>query len=224
MVTLIQQILVVLMQHQQVIQIEVAALVIVRLLVWQIVTVLDSFFCLLPNRTGCRFWNGKLKFIPEKAAYTAHKWIWIGAAGLLIMVLCILCYQLRRDPVTPGPPNDRFMGDDLKVFSYESVMAATDNFSGENKLGEGGFGPVYKGSMPTGQEIAVKTLSSGSVQGEVEFKNELILISELQHINLVQLFGYCIHGEERMLIYEYMANKLTKVWTTFYLIQPAACF
>ncbi|XP_062012073.1 calcium/calmodulin-regulated receptor-like kinase 2 isoform X2 [Rosa rugosa] len=200
MVTLIQQILVVLMQHQQVIQIEVAALVIVRLLVWQIVTVLDSFFCLLPNRTGCRFWNGKLKFIPEKAAYTAHKWIWIGAAGLLIMVLCILCYQLRRDPVTP------------------------DNFSGENKLGEGGFGPVYKGSMPTGQEIAVKTLSSGSVQGEVEFKNELILISELQHINLVQLFGYCIHGEERMLIYEYMANKLTKVWTTFYLIQPAACF
>ncbi|PRQ30463.1 putative protein kinase RLK-Pelle-DLSV family [Rosa chinensis] len=152
-------------------------------------------------------------------ASTAHKWIWIGAAGLLVMVLCILCYLLRRDPATPGnfsniidfrdltneiflfnillglgPPNDRFMGDDLKVFSYESVMAATDNFSGENKLGEGGFGPVYKGSMPTGQEIAVKTLSSGSVQGEVEFKNELILISELQHINLVQLFGYCIHG------------------------------
>ncbi|PRQ30462.1 hypothetical protein RchiOBHm_Chr5g0024931 [Rosa chinensis] len=69
MVTLIQQILVALMQHQQVIQIEVAALVIVRLLVGQIVTVLDSFFCLLPNRTGCRFWNGKLKFIPAKVGY-----------------------------------------------------------------------------------------------------------------------------------------------------------
>lgn len=64
-----------------------------------------------------------------------------------------------------------------------------------------------QGKMLTGQVIAVKTLSSCSGQGEVEFKNELILISELQHTNLVQLFGFCIHGKERMLIYEYMPNK-----------------
>ncbi|XP_016648211.1 PREDICTED: G-type lectin S-receptor-like serine/threonine-protein kinase At1g67520 [Prunus mume] len=96
---------------------------------------------------------------------------------------------------------------DLIVFSYVSVLAATRNFSEENKLGQGGFGPVYKGKLVTGREIAVKRLSKCSAQGALEFKNELILIYELQHTNLVQLFGFCIHGEERMLIYEYMSNK-----------------
>ncbi|KAM1044937.1 hypothetical protein ACFX2I_035888 [Malus domestica] len=96
---------------------------------------------------------------------------------------------------------------ELSAFSYPSVLAATCNFSEENKLGQGGFGPVYKGKLVTGREIAVKRLSKCSGQGTLEFKNELILISELQHTNLVQLFGFCIHGEERMLIYEYMPNK-----------------
>ncbi|BFG35102.1 hypothetical protein CerSpe_213760 [Prunus speciosa] len=106
-----------------------------------------------------------------------------------------------------GLQNDGKMGNNLTVFSYASVMAATTNFSEENKLGQGGFGPVYKGKLVTGQEIAVKRLSRCSGQGTLEFKNELILISELQHTNLVQLFGFCIHGEERMLIYAYMPNR-----------------
>ncbi|CAB4313905.1 unnamed protein product [Prunus armeniaca] len=106
-----------------------------------------------------------------------------------------------------GLQNDGKMGNNLTVFSYASVVAATTNFSEENKLGQGGFGPVYKGKLVTGQEIAVKRLSRCSGQGTLEFKNELILISELQHTNLVQLFGFCIHGEERMLIYAYMPNK-----------------
>ncbi|CAL2253726.1 unnamed protein product [Prunus armeniaca] len=106
-----------------------------------------------------------------------------------------------------GLQNDGVMEHDLRVFSYASVMAATDNFSIQNKLGEGGFGPVYKGTLESGQEIAVKTLSRCSGQGTFEFKNELILISELQHTNLVRLFGFCIHKEERMLIYENMPNK-----------------
>ncbi|CAL2253727.1 unnamed protein product [Prunus armeniaca] len=106
-----------------------------------------------------------------------------------------------------GLQNDGMMEHNLRVFSYASVMAATDNFSIENKLGEGGFGPVYKGTLESGQEKAVKTLSRCSGQGTFEFKNELILISELQHTNLVRLFGFCIHNEERMLIYENMPNK-----------------
>ncbi|XP_021817989.1 G-type lectin S-receptor-like serine/threonine-protein kinase At1g11330, partial [Prunus avium] len=106
-----------------------------------------------------------------------------------------------------GLQNDGKMGNNLTVFSYASVVAATTNFSEENKLGQGGFGPVYKGKLLTGREIAVKRLSRCSGQGTLEFKNELILISELQHTNLVQLFGFCIHGEERMLIYAYMPNK-----------------
>ncbi|ONI01793.1 hypothetical protein PRUPE_6G159000 [Prunus persica] len=106
-----------------------------------------------------------------------------------------------------GLQNDGKLGNNLTVFRYASVVAATTNFSEENKLGQGGFGPVYKGKLVTGREIAVKRLSRCSGQGTSEFKNELILISELQHTNLVQLFGFCIHGEERMLIYAYMPNK-----------------
>ncbi|XP_028799591.1 G-type lectin S-receptor-like serine/threonine-protein kinase At1g67520 isoform X2 [Neltuma alba] len=95
----------------------------------------------------------------------------------------------------------------LKIFNYESIMEATNRFSPENLLGKGGFGHVYKGLLPMGEEIAIKRLSRGSAQGVIEFKNELIVISELQHVNLVQLLGCCIHGEERMLIYEFMPNK-----------------
>ncbi|KAG5028896.1 hypothetical protein JHK87_012410 [Glycine soja] len=110
---------------------------------------------------------------------------------------------------------------DSKVFSYASIIAMTNRFSVENKLGEGGFGLVYKyasdkkliangmlfqGKLPTGEDMAIKRLSKGSGQGAIEFKNELNLISELQHMNVIQILGCCIHGEERMLIYEYMAN------------------
>ncbi|CAN1319166.1 G-type lectin S-receptor-like serine/threonine-protein kinase At4g27290 [Linum perenne] len=77
----------------------------------------------------------------------------------------------------------------------------------ENKLGQGGFGPVYKGTLPGGEEIAVKRLSKISGQGLEEFKNEISLIAKLQHRNLVRLLGYCVQGEEKMLIYEYMPNK-----------------
>ncbi|WJX93270.1 hypothetical protein P8452_74817 [Trifolium repens] len=98
-------------------------------------------------------------------------------------------------------------GDDLKVFSYSTITVATNGFSSENKLGQGGFGPVFKGIIPSGQEVAVKKLSKTSGQGITEFRNELTLICKLQHTNLVQLIGHCIHEQERMLIYEYMPNK-----------------
>nr|XP_023884642.1 G-type lectin S-receptor-like serine/threonine-protein kinase At1g11330 [Quercus suber] len=95
----------------------------------------------------------------------------------------------------------------IKVFSFACIATATNNFSAESKLGEGGFGPVYKGVLPEGREIAVKRLSRNSGQGLVEFKNELILIAKLQHMNLVRLLGCCFQGEEKMLIYEFMPNK-----------------
>ncbi|KAI3505456.1 hypothetical protein L1887_27587 [Cichorium endivia] len=96
---------------------------------------------------------------------------------------------------------------DVMVFSYASIVASTNNFASEKKLGEGGFGPVYKGKLSDGRDIAIKRLSRASGQGLVEFKNELILIAKLQHTNLVRVLGCCIHGEEKMLIYEYMPNK-----------------
>ncbi|PIA51730.1 hypothetical protein AQUCO_01100537v1 [Aquilegia coerulea] len=96
---------------------------------------------------------------------------------------------------------------ELPVFDLVTIKSATSNFAEENLLGEGGFGPVYKGKLEGDQEIAVKRLSKSSIQGFSEFKNEVILISKLQHKNLVKLIGCCIQGEEKMLVYEYMPNK-----------------
>ncbi|KAL2324329.1 hypothetical protein Fmac_023387 [Flemingia macrophylla] len=84
------------------------------------------------------------------------------------------------------------------------VVAATNNFSSENKLGEGGFGPVYKGRLSNGQEVAVKRLSRNSPQGDIEFKNEVLLVAKLQHRNLVKLLGFCLERRERLLV-GYMA-------------------
>lgn len=97
-------------------------------------------------------------------------------------------------------------GKELTYFTFSSVAAATNNFSDINKLGQGGFGHVYKGKLPGGQDVAVKRLSRKSGQGLEEFKNEVILIAKLQHRNLVGLLGCCIEGEEKILLYEYMPN------------------
>ncbi|XP_059661602.1 G-type lectin S-receptor-like serine/threonine-protein kinase At4g27290 [Cornus florida] len=96
---------------------------------------------------------------------------------------------------------------ELPLFDFETIANATNNFLIDNKLGEGGFGPVYKGVLGEGQEIAVKRLSKISRQGLDEFKNEVLCISKLQHRNLVKLLGCCIQDDERMLIYEYLPNK-----------------
>ncbi|EHA8590124.1 putative LRR receptor-like serine/threonine-protein kinase [Cocos nucifera] len=91
-------------------------------------------------------------------------------------------------------------------FSLKQIKAATNNFDRANKIGEGGFGPVYKGVVPDGSVIAVKQLSSKSKQGNREFLNEIAMISAVQHPNLVKLYGCCIEGNQLLLIYEYMEN------------------
>ncbi|KAF2308791.1 hypothetical protein GH714_018617 [Hevea brasiliensis] len=123
-----------------------------------------------------------------------------------------ICLYDNQRQVKDFIDSSRFREDDKKgldvpFVDLESILAATDNFSDANKLGKGGFGPVYKGKFQGGQEIAIKRLSSGSGQGLEEFKNEVILIAKLQHRNLVRLLGYCVEGHERMLLYEYMPNK-----------------
>uniref|UniRef100_A0A0D3GRY7 non-specific serine/threonine protein kinase n=1 Tax=Oryza barthii TaxID=65489 RepID=A0A0D3GRY7_9ORYZ len=98
-------------------------------------------------------------------------------------------------------------GSEFSLYDFDQIADATDNFSDACKLGQGGFGPVYKGQLPDGLEIAIKRLSSCSVQGLMEFKTEIQLIAKLQHTNLVRLLGCCVQADEKMLIYEYMHNK-----------------
>ncbi|CAH8383334.1 unnamed protein product [Eruca vesicaria subsp. sativa] len=92
-------------------------------------------------------------------------------------------------------------------FKFKTIEAATDKFSDSNLIGQGGFGEVYRGKLSSGTEVAVKRLSKTSGQGAKEFKNEALLGAKLQHRNLVRLLGFCVEGEEKILLYEFVPNK-----------------
>ncbi|KAF8768823.1 hypothetical protein HU200_007386 [Digitaria exilis] len=96
--------------------------------------------------------------------------------------------------------------ENLRLFSYKEIRAATNNFDQRNKLGRGGFGTVYKGVWGDGSTFAAKVLSSESEQGVKEFLAEIESISQVKHANLVRLLGCCIQRKNRILIYEYLEN------------------
>lgn len=105
---------------------------------------------------------------------------------------------------TPSEPGG--LGNSRSWFTYEELVKATNGFSPQNLLGEGGFGSVYKGCLPDGREIAVKQLKIGGGQGEREFKAEVEIISRIHHRHLVSLVGYCILDSRRLLVYDYVPN------------------
>ncbi|XP_019463228.1 PREDICTED: G-type lectin S-receptor-like serine/threonine-protein kinase At1g11300 isoform X2 [Lupinus angustifolius] len=139
----------------------------------------------------------------------------IGAIGIIILAICayLLWRKWTAKQTGKGPQNtsiedqNQMKLEELPLFDFESVAVATNNFHLANMLGKGGFGPVYKGLLENGQEIAVKRLSKASTQGLEEFMNEVVVISKLQHRNLVRILGCCIERDEQMLIYEFMPNK-----------------
>lgn len=100
---------------------------------------------------------------------------------------------------------EKIAAQEQKLFPFETLVAATKNF--HQKLGEGGFGPVFKGRLEDGREIAVKKLSQNSNQGKKEFENEAKLLARVQHRNVVNLLGYCTRGAEKLLVYEYISNE-----------------
>ncbi|XP_010274747.1 PREDICTED: putative receptor-like protein kinase At4g00960 [Nelumbo nucifera] len=102
---------------------------------------------------------------------------------------------------------EQIAAQEQKVFSFETLVAATRDFHPDNKLGQGGFGPVYRGKLGDGREIAVKKLSQSSNQGKKEFMNEAKLLARVQHRNVVNLLGYCTHGAEKILVYEYLPRE-----------------
>ncbi|PWA64130.1 lectin protein kinase family protein [Artemisia annua] len=150
---------------------------------------------------------------------------WIGVIVIVPLVLLLLCYLAYKKLDVRGKAKkikklllhqmrrffnyvrrDKNFNAEVHYFTFQSISSATSSFSNANKLGEGGFGAVYKGKLADGQEVAVKRLSKSSGQGIKEFKNETELIAKLQHTNLVKLIGCCVEKQEKILVYEYMPN------------------
>ncbi|KAF9618244.1 hypothetical protein IFM89_000879 [Coptis chinensis] len=129
--------------------------------------------------------------------------------GLLSIICAITIFYFRRKR-SRSKEDDELLGaidNKPNIFSYAELRTATEDFSPTNKLGEGGFGPVYKGMLSDGREIAVKKLLVPSHQGKSQFVAEISIISSVQHRNLVKLYGCCIEAENRLLVYEYLENK-----------------
>ncbi|KAG8653160.1 hypothetical protein MANES_06G174700v8 [Manihot esculenta] len=131
----------------------------------------------------------------------------VGTASFLLVLVVFFVIQRRKSKSTYD--DEELLGIDAKpyTFSYAELKTATEDFSHANKLGEGGFGPVYKGKLNDERVIAVKQLSVASHQGKSQFVTEIATISAVQHRNLVKLYGCCIEGNKRLLVYEYLENK-----------------
>ncbi|KAL1342735.1 hypothetical protein AAHE18_09G179200 [Arachis hypogaea] len=120
-------------------------------------------------------------------------------------------YRSLQPAPSPAPSSNSRVGGEGAIleglqFDFSIIEASTNNFSHQNMIGKGGFGEVYKGTLPDGRHVAIKRLSTSSKQGVVEFKNEILLIAKLQHRNLVSFMGFCIEEQEKILLYEYVPN------------------
>ncbi|KZV39045.1 Cysteine-rich RLK 29 [Dorcoceras hygrometricum] len=120
-------------------------------------------------------------------------------------ILLIRRRKKKQWKTLESTPHEMNLAETLQ-YDFREIKAATSDFSNANILGQGGFGTVYKGELSDGQEIAVKRLSVDSGQGDMEFKNEVLLVAKLQHRNLVRLLGFSMEGKERLLVYEFIQN------------------
>ncbi|KAL5707581.1 non-specific protein-tyrosine kinase [Ranunculus cassubicifolius] len=143
-----------------------------------------------------------------KASDAVTKIVFPTGSVLLILVLITvtLMYLRRKKKLEISKNLKEIPTVGSLQFNFATVTSATDNFHDLNKIGEGGFGAVYKGTLQDGRKVAVKRLSTNSGQGVKEFKNEVLLLAKLQHRNLVRLLGFCLEGREKLLIYEYVPN------------------
>ncbi|CAN6183650.1 unnamed protein product [Urochloa humidicola] len=140
--------------------------------------------------------------------------ILLPIVAALNLVVCFCFWRRRRSAAQAKQPYPRYSTETEDIEMVESMLidvstlrAATADFAESNKLGQGGFGTVYKGVLPNGDEIAVKRLSQSSTQGVEELKNELALVAKLKHKNLARLVGVCLEQQERLLVYEFVPNR-----------------
>eukprot|EP00253_Pinus_taeda_P036649 PITA_36649 len=160
--------------------------------------------------------GGAANYSPQNKSSDKRTYLILGVVGALVLGIIIGVFATARRLKSAIAPrgyqdhreeNTLLVNDRPIVFTMETLVAATRNFHDDNKLGEGGFGPVYKGTTQHGKEIAVKKLSLKSTQGRKEFLNEIKLVAKIQHKNLVNLLGCCAQESERLLVYEYLPNK-----------------
>ncbi|KAE8713583.1 putative cysteine-rich receptor-like protein kinase 33 [Hibiscus syriacus] len=124
----------------------------------------------------------------------------------IVAFICILLRKRKKAKQEMNNTKDGLESLESLQFQLKSVTKATNNFSQDNMLGQGGFGAVYKGRLDDGQEIAVKRLFHESGHGDEEFKNEVMVMARLQHRNLVRLKGFCLERKEKLLIFEFVPN------------------
>ncbi|KAK3433358.1 hypothetical protein EUGRSUZ_D00824, partial [Eucalyptus grandis] len=160
-------------------------------------------------RSSCfaRFEISPFYTVEKKRHFSSRLTIGITSATLAVGLLCVmLWFTLKRERSKRNNVEEDLNELHSLQFDVGTIEAATDYFSNGNKLGEGGFGPVYRGTLPCGRRIAAKRLSQNSKQGMQEFKNEVELVAKLQHRNLVRLLGFSMEREETILVYEYVPN------------------
>ncbi|MCO5605017.1 hypothetical protein L7F22_059193 [Adiantum nelumboides] len=142
----------------------------------------------------------------------------VGCAVLLGVMLCLICYIRGKRKSPSNPSQDEGAADfielqeslhqhQIQLFSSHQMKSATKNFHDDNKLGQGGFGAVYKGTLQDGQVVAIKRLTHPSSQGKRQFLSEVETITSVQHRNLIRLLGCCVEGLDRLLVYEYLENQ-----------------
>ncbi|THG11768.1 hypothetical protein TEA_026064 [Camellia sinensis var. sinensis] len=145
----------------------------------------------------------------------------VGGSVLLLLSLLagIYAFRQKRRAEIADKQNNPFASWDpsksdgdvpqlkgARNFTFEELRKYTNNFSEANSIGSGGYGKVYRGTLPTGQLVAVKRAQHGSMQGGIEFKSEIELLSRVHHKNIVSLVGFCFEQDEQMLVYEYIPN------------------
>nr|GMD83089.1 cysteine-rich receptor-like protein kinase 25 [Ipomoea batatas] len=143
----------------------------------------------------------------------------VSITGILLFVLCFCFLKVKRAKKSHSNVNETTTGNIICVgmseieteksiqYDFSIIEAITNCFSPNNKIGEDGYGVIYKGRHPDGSEVAVKRLSRSLTKEDVDFKNEIALVAKLHHRNLVRLVGFCLQREEKILIYEFIPNK-----------------
>lgn len=127
--------------------------------------------------------------------------------GVLLVAVLAGLFFYHRLKIRRTSPYDLSNSKSLQKFSYQQLKKATGSFSEDRKLGQGGFGEVFRGELRNGDEIAVKSVDVSSVQGEVAFQSEISILGQVNSHHIVRLLGFCTHGPRRLLVYEFMAKR-----------------